>query len=374
MRIALIVPGGVDRSGRERVIPALLCLIERLAARHRLLVIALEQEATPASYDLLGSQVINLGRSPARLPGFGFGQRLRQSLAALAAHGGADVIHAFWLGATSTLALGVGRWRNIPVVASIGGGELTWLPDIGYGGAGSWRHRQQVRLAMRFAQAITGGSRFVLAPVLPIRPDARLVPLGVDVRRVAGDLPAVARPPGPPWRLLHAASINRVKDQATLLQALRLLADQAAEVHLDWFGGDTLGGELQRQVSALGLERHVTLHGVQTADVLLPYFRQAHLYVQSSRHESQGVAVCEAAAAGVPTVGTAVGLVAELAPHAAWAAPVGDAAGLAAGILTLLADPAERDRRGRAAQAWAQAFDADWTAAAFEAIYQEVIG
>ncbi|MFZ1629452.1 MAG: glycosyltransferase, partial [Anaerolineae bacterium] len=182
MRIALIVPGGVDRSGRERVIPALLCLIERLAARHRLLVIALEQEAAPASYELLGAQVINLGRSPARLPGFGFGQRLRQSLAALAAHGGADVIHAFWLGATSTLALGVGRWRNIPVVASIGGGELTWLPDIGYGGAGSWRHRQQVRLALRFAQAITGGSRFVLAPVLPIRPDARLVPLGVDVR------------------------------------------------------------------------------------------------------------------------------------------------------------------------------------------------
>ncbi len=374
MRIALIVPGGVDRSGRERVIPGLLCLIERLAARHRLLVIALEQEAAPSRYELLGAQVVNLGRSTTRLPGRGLAQRLRQSLVSLKAHGGADVIHAFWLGATSTLALGVGRWRNIPVVASIGGGELVWLPDIGYGGAGSWRHRQQVGLALRWAQAITGGSRFVLAPALRIRPDARWAPLGVDVRRVAGDLSPAARPPGPPWRLLHAASINRVKDQATLLQALRLVVDQTAAVHLDWFGEDTLAGELQRQAAALGLPRHITLHGVQPTDVLAPYFRQAHLYVQSSRHESQGVAVCEAAAAGAPTVGTAVGLAAELAPHAAWAVPVGDAAGLAAGILTLLADPAERDRRGRAAQAWAQTFDADWTAAAFEAIYQEVIG
>jgi hypothetical protein len=33
MRIALVVPGGVDRSARERVIPALLWLIERLARR-----------------------------------------------------------------------------------------------------------------------------------------------------------------------------------------------------------------------------------------------------------------------------------------------------------------------------------------------------
>ena len=82
----------------------------------------------------------------------------------------------------------------------------------------------------------------------------------------------------------------------------------------------------------------------------------------------------EAGSAGAPTVGTAVGLVAELAPQAAWAAPVGDAAGLAAGILTLLRDPDQRARRGRAAQTWAQTFDADWTAAAFEAIYREVIG
>ena len=374
MRIALIVPGGVDRSGRERVIPALLWLIERLARRHQVLVIALAQETMRSTYSLLGAQVNNLGPSQARLPGLGSWQRLRQTIAALDAYGGAEVVHAFWLGATSTLALGVGRARNIPVVASIGGGELVWLPEIGYGGVASWRHRQQVRLALRGADVITGGSRYVLAPALPTRPDARWVPLGVDATSFGGDLAGADRQPGPPWRLLHAASINRVKDQAMLLYALRLVVDQEKAVHLDWFGEDTLGGALHLQVSELDLAAHVTFHGVQPADVLAPYFRLAHLYVQSSRHESQGVAVCEAAAAGTPTVGTAVGLVAELAPHAAWAVPVGDAAGLAAGILTLLRDPDQRALRGRAAQAWAQAFDADWTAAAFEAIYREVIG
>lgn len=373
MKIALIVPGGVDRSGRERVIPALLALIERLARRHAVLVLALEQEPTPSAYALLGAQVVNLGRSQARLPGLGSWQRLRQTLVALTAHGGADVLHAFWLGATSTLAVLAGRWRRIPVVASIGGGELVWLPEIRYGGAASWRHRQQVRLALHCAQAVTGGSRFVLGPVTAQRPDARLVPLGADLARFASGGLRAERAPGPPWRLLHAASINPVKDQAVLLHALRLVVDQEEAVYLDWFGEDTLGGTLQRLVSDLRLDAHVTLHGVQPADVLAPYFRQAHLYVQSSRHESQGVAVCEAAAAGTPTVGTAVGLVADLAPGAAWAVPVGDAAGLAAGILTLLRDPDQRAQRGRAAQTWAQAFDADWTAAAFEALYHEVI-
>jgi hypothetical protein len=34
MRVALVVTGGVDRSGRERVIPALLSFVERQARRH----------------------------------------------------------------------------------------------------------------------------------------------------------------------------------------------------------------------------------------------------------------------------------------------------------------------------------------------------
>ncbi len=371
MKIALIVPGGVDRSGRERVIPALLWLIERLAARHRLLVLALEQEAAPSHYELLGAQVVNLGRRAARLPGMGLAQRLRLSLAAIADHGGADVVHAFWLGATSTLALAVGRWQRLPVVVSIGGGELVWLPEIGYGGAASWRQRLQVGLALRKAQVVTGGSRQALAPILSLRPDARWAPLGVATELFGGAAAQAQRAPGPPWRLLHAASINRVKDQITLLRALRLVVEQAPGVHLDWFGQDTLQGEMARLIADLGLTGQVTLHGVQPNAALIPFFRQAHLYVQSSRHESQGVAMVEAAAAATPTVSTAVGLAAELAPAAACVVPVGDAEGLAAGILTLLGDDGRRAQLGQAAQAWAVQHDADWTAATFETIYRQ---
>lgn len=61
MRIGLIVPGGVDRSARVRVIPVLLALIERLARRHQVLVVAINQEPEACEYDLLGAHVVNLG-------------------------------------------------------------------------------------------------------------------------------------------------------------------------------------------------------------------------------------------------------------------------------------------------------------------------
>ena len=48
--LALVLPGGVDRSGEVRVIPAFLALIERLARSHELHVFALRQEARPGSW------------------------------------------------------------------------------------------------------------------------------------------------------------------------------------------------------------------------------------------------------------------------------------------------------------------------------------
>jgi len=50
MKVALIVPGGVDRGGKVRVIPCLLWMVERLARRHEIHVFALRQEPQPAHY------------------------------------------------------------------------------------------------------------------------------------------------------------------------------------------------------------------------------------------------------------------------------------------------------------------------------------
>jgi glycosyltransferase involved in cell wall biosynthesis len=262
-----------------------------------------------------------------------------------------------------------GKLLKIPTVLSIWGGELVWLPQIQYGGQASWRSRLRLRWALDWATAITAGSRYVQRQLPPHHRDARWIPMGVDTTLFQAP---VARPSGPPWRLLHVASINRVKDPYTLLRALRQVANQRPGVMLDWVGEDTLNGAIQRLAAQLDLSGIVHFHGFQPTDVVAELCRCAHLYVQSSWHEGQGVAVLEAAAAGVPTVGTQVGLVAELAPHAARAVPVDDADALAAGIVSLLDEPNLRETMGRNAQSWAHAHSADWSTRQFEALYAQV--
>ena len=66
MKIAIVTPGGVDESGTERVIPAFLWLIERLARRHDVHVFALSQEPRPRDWTLLGAKVHNVGTVGAR--------------------------------------------------------------------------------------------------------------------------------------------------------------------------------------------------------------------------------------------------------------------------------------------------------------------
>ena len=67
MKLALVVPGGVDRTGEFRVIPVLLALIERLARTHDVHVFALRQEAVAGQWKLVGATIHNIGDGWPRL-------------------------------------------------------------------------------------------------------------------------------------------------------------------------------------------------------------------------------------------------------------------------------------------------------------------
>lgn len=365
MRIMMVVPGGVDRSGQQRVIPALLWLIERLAQVHELIVIATQQSAEPAIYNLLGARVVCLGHgqrpSERNVPRW-----LKEMHTLRQQYGKPDVLHAFWATETGALAGLCGRLWRVPVLLSIGGGELVWIPRIQYGLQGKLRTRLAVWCALLNARQITGGSQYVLDQLSGRK--GVWLPLGVDTDHFQAE----PRPlPQPPWRLLHVGSINRVKAPELLLHTMAKIQAAEPRVHLDWVGEDTRAGKVQAVAKALKL--NITFHRFMPNRQLLSLYSQAHLYIQSSWHESQGVAVCEAAASGVPLVGTAVGLIKELAPTAAVAVPVGEAAALATAVLRLLENPAELTRLGEAAHAWAHTYNADWTAAQFEGLYQQLL-
>ena len=152
MRIALVVPGGVDRSGEYRVIPALLALIRRLARHNDVHVIALSQESTPGEWELAGARVHNVGTRHSRLNAV----RLIRSLHREAPF---DVVQAIWSGTCGIVAVVAGRLLGVPSPVHIAGGELIGLPDIAYGGRLKARGRLREALTLRGATAITAAAR-----------------------------------------------------------------------------------------------------------------------------------------------------------------------------------------------------------------------
>jgi glycosyltransferase involved in cell wall biosynthesis len=366
MKLALVVPGGVDRGGEHRVIPALLALIERLAARHQVRVFALHQQSQPGTWVLRGARVHNIGEK---------WTRTRAVHAILSAHRavGFDLVHSVFSGSCGLVAVAAARLLAIPSVVHVAGGEPVRLPDIAYGGRLTSRGRWQEAVVMAGASAVTAASQGELELLAHAGVAAQRIPLGVDTHH---DWPAVrprARDATVPPRLIHVASLNRVKDQPTLLRAVARIVRDHPQLRVDIVGEDTLGGELHRLAHALGLGGRVHFHGFLTQRQLHPLVRQAHVSLVSSRHEAGPLALLEAAAVGVPTVGTAVGHVREWAPEAAVAVPVGDWPAMAAAIHQVLSDEPLRLRLAQAAQRRALLEDADHTAACFERLYGALI-
>lgn len=365
MKIAVVVPGGVDRSGEVRVVPALLALLKRLAERHEVHVFALWQEVEPGQWWLLGARVHNVGGRRLVI------SQLRAVDAITREHRGGrfDLVQAIWSGPCGTVAVVAARLLGLRCAVHVAGGELVGLHDIGYGGRLGLRGRLREAWVLRSADALTAASQPVLDQLAALGHRGRRLPLGVDLDVWAPREPQ-PRVVGDALRLVQVANLNRVKDQACLLQALALVPG----AELDVIGVDTLNGEVQVLAGRLGVAPRVRFHGFKTQTELQPILAQAHLHLITSRHEAGPLAVLEAAVLGVPSVGTAVGHLAEWAPDAALVVASGDAPGLALLIARVAADEALRLRLAREAQRRAVSEDADHCHEQFERLYAELLG
>lgn len=359
-----MVPGGVSRDGEYRVIPVLLWLIERLAHRHDVHVVTFRQEAVPASWPLLGATVHNVGRRPRSVRALRILLHLHRSKPF-------DVFHSIWAGGPGLAAFAAARLCRKPVLVHVAGGELVWMPELEFGAARRAWWRALTRMVLRGADVVTAASTSMVALARAAGAAPRRVTLGVDTDQWTPSPPR-ARPLDRPARLVQVASLTPVKDQTTLLRGLARLVADGRSVHLNLVGEDAYQGAMQREAAELGVTPHVSFDGFLPQRKVIPVVRAADLMVVSSRHEAGPVALLEAAAVGVPTVGTAVGHVRDFAPDAAVAVPIGDPVALAREVGRLLDDEPRRLALAAQAQHRALSEDADWTCARFEELYRDV--
>ncbi len=170
--------------------------------------------------------------------------------------------------------------------------------------------------------------------------------------------------------VLHAGRFHRQKAQDHLLRAFEVARVEFPKLRL-FFAGD--GAELAR-VRDLALEMDVGDSVVflgSVADVRSLY-RAADIFAFPSRFEAFGMALLEAMAAGLPSVATRAGGIAEVATEETTLfVRVDHEAELARALARLASQPELRARLGRAAAERARAFDFGKWLPRLEEIYEE---
>lgn len=200
----------------------------------------------------------------------------------------------------------------------------------------------------------------------------RLIHNGVDTDRFRYRGP---RPHGDGFRAVTVARLDPVKDQATLLQAVRLVADRNPTFRLDIVGDGPSRAALESRRTELGLDRQVRFCGYQS-DVE-PYLAQADVFLLSSISEGIPLTLLEAMAVGLPGIATDVGGNREvIVPGVTgYLVPPRSPEALAEAMLSIQADPLAIERMGHASRQRIEAeFGLANVVAQYEAIYLEYLG
>jgi glycosyltransferase involved in cell wall biosynthesis len=364
MRIALIVPG-FSRDAGHWAIPALQNLACQLAQTHEVTVFSLRYPEADV-YRFNGLTHVALGGGTRR--GLAVLPLWRKAVGAIvAAHRQRpfDILHAFWVDEPGLTAVLAAHQIKRPVIASVGGGELIYLPDIQYGAQKSAARRQMIRFALRRANLVTTGSAYQLALCRKQGTPATksyLAPLGVDTDLFRPQPPADWRRP----TIVQAASLSGVKNQALLLDVLRQVRPDLPGARLLLAGEGSLEPALRELAARYGVADRVEWVGKRPYPQMPTFYAQGHLYLQTSRHEAQGMAVIEALACGLPALGTPVGVM----PQVAAAPPQETAEDLAAPIPSLLQPDHYKEQRGRARQIAIELYNIAHCTALFVQLYE----
>ncbi|MEP7185982.1 MAG: TIGR03088 family PEP-CTERM/XrtA system glycosyltransferase [Rhodanobacter sp.] len=197
---------------------------------------------------------------------------------------------------------------------------------------------------------------------------------GSESRRLLGDF-------APPGTLLvgHIARLDKVKDQAGLINAFKLLQDgdvgKSISCRLVIVGDGPQRSSLEQQIEKLGLKESVRLLG--NRDDVAQLLAECDVFALSSIAEGMPVTLLEAMAAGLPLVATNVGGIASVVKNGVTGTlvPAGDPHKLAEALGVYIADEQLRYQHGRAGRARVAArFELSTMVDGYVALYDELLG
>ena len=277
----------------------------------------------------------------------------RRRLRAAERHGGFDVLHFHTQSAAYT---NVARMARTPAIVSID--STSRLASLeASSAAGRWSYKPNVvhdGMVFRAARAIVSTSEWAKRDLVDLYPDCaakvHVIPYPVrdafDAEWIAERYARGGREASTRVRALFVGGDFPRKGGADLLDAWRdgSFGDRASlDIVTDW-----------------PIAAHAAPPGVRIVRGTVPYtaawfelWRRADVFVMPTRHEAFGIVYEEAAAAGLPAIGTAINAVPEIIEDdtTGLLVPPGDVAALVRALRALIDSADLRRRLGTAARA-----------------------
>ncbi len=280
-----------------------------------------------------------------------------------------DLVWGLWLDRSGEAARLLAAALHVPWVGSVMGGELADMPSLRYGGARTPWARRRLQASLKSAAAVTVGSEWLADRAQTLCPGPRpwVTPFGVRADQVRA--PATPWRPDQPLKLATVTSSTPVKGAGRVFGALAQLRSEGVQAKLTVYTLDGPEGraQLQGQAQAHGVQGSVTFSPPLQEPELAHALADAQVLVCGSAHESQGLAMIEAALAGLWVVGPGVGVMTHLqALGVAYQTKDARPTTLAQAVLR------QAVLRPAPAQMVAEAYSRSACAARFDAVFQRV--
>lgn len=163
---------------------------------------------------------------------------------------------------------------------------------------------------------------------------------GVSVEDFMAQTTPSSREPDKPFTIGMVARLEKHKDQATLIRAVKILKERGRRIRVEIVGDGSQRRMLEQMIEAEGLSKTVSLLGMRR-DVLAIVAGFDLFAFSTTPDEGFGIALAEAMIARVPIVASDVGACREVLGDGSLGllVPPGDARALADAIESVRADP-----------------------------------
>jgi glycosyltransferase involved in cell wall biosynthesis len=296
--------------------------------------------------------------------------------------GGFSLLHAHF-GHNGVYAMGFARRLNLPLVVSLHGADVTVLLGAAKLRPQWWNYLIRYRRLFREARLFLAASNELKELIVSCGcPSEKVIVhrLGVDLDTFK---PADPTPSSDPPIVLMIGRFVEKKGHVYGIEAAALARRAGLEFRLVIVGNGPLLGQYRRLISQLDLEGTVSLPGALPHVEIVELLRRTSVLVAPSvvarnlDRESGIIVVKEAAASGIPVVGTRHGGIPEIIDDGTtgFMVPERDARALSERLVELLKSRELRLGLGRAARAkMEREYDIRERVRALEGIYDRVIG